>query len=252
MGRSPGPRFYRELADWWPLLSAREGYRGEAAACRQTLIEACRTPPRTLLELGCGGGNNAWHLKRDFQLTLVDLSPSMLAVSRRANPECEHLVGDMRGLRLGRVFDAVFIHDAIMYLTTERDLLRAMRTAHDHCRPGGAVVIAPDYVREDFAPRTWHGGHDGSDGRALRYLEWTWDPDPGDTTYRVDMVYVLRDRGQRVRVVRDRHVLGLFAIRVWRTLLRRAGFVPRVVTTPWGREVFVGAKRMVPARPAGP
>jgi hypothetical protein len=116
-----------------------------------------------------------------------------------------------------------------------------MRTAFAHCRPGGAVVIAPDNVREHFAARTWHGGHDGA-GRALRYLEWTWDPDPGDGTYLVDMVYLLRDRGRRMRVVRDRHVFGLFSTRVWLRLLRAAGFVPRVITAPWNREVFVGTK----------
>ena len=35
-------------------------------------------------------------------MTLVDLSEEMLAVSRELNPECEHLQGDMRTLRLGR------------------------------------------------------------------------------------------------------------------------------------------------------
>jgi SAM-dependent methyltransferase len=241
----PGlPRLYRDLADWWPLLSAPAGYRGEAESFRQTLLAACAAPPRTLLELGSGGGNTASHLKHDFRLTLVDAAPRMLAVSRRANPECEHVLGDMRHVRLGRLFDAVFIHDAIMYMTTERDLLRAMRTAFAHCRAGGAVVIAPDNVRDHFAARTWHGGHDGA-GRALRYLEWTWDPDPRDQSYVVDMMYALRDRGGRMRVVRDRHVYGLFPVRTWRGLLRRAGFLPRVVTDRWNREVFVGRK---PAR----
>ena len=74
---------------------------------------------RTLLELGSGGGNNASHLKTRFDCTLTDISPEMLALSRSLNPECEHLEGDMRTLRLGREFDVVFIHDAISYLTTE-------------------------------------------------------------------------------------------------------------------------------------
>lgn len=48
-------------------------------------------------------------------MTLVDLSPEMLTTSCALNPECEHLPGDMRTVRLGRLFDAVFIHDAIIY-----------------------------------------------------------------------------------------------------------------------------------------
>jgi len=35
----------------------------------------------------------------------------MLELSRTINPELEHLVGDMRTIRLGRTFDAVLIHD---------------------------------------------------------------------------------------------------------------------------------------------
>ena len=41
----------------------------------------------------------------------------MLELSRTLNPDCEHLEGDMRTLRLGRTFDAVLIHDAVMYMT---------------------------------------------------------------------------------------------------------------------------------------
>lgn len=110
------PKLYQELAAWWPLLSAPADYADEAAFVRQTLIAACEKPPRTLLELGSGGGNNASHLKAHFLMTLVDLSAEILAVSRDLNPECEHIAGDMRTVRLGRRFDAVFIHDAIMYM----------------------------------------------------------------------------------------------------------------------------------------
>jgi hypothetical protein len=37
----------------------------------------------------------------------------MLAVLRRLNPECDHRRGDMRAGRLGRAFDAAFVHDAV-------------------------------------------------------------------------------------------------------------------------------------------
>jgi hypothetical protein len=63
-----------------------------------------------------------------------------------------------------------------------------METCFIHCRPGGASLFVPDWVRETFRPSTQHGGHDG-DGRSLRYLEWPWDPDPTDRTYLVDVAY---------------------------------------------------------------
>jgi hypothetical protein len=46
-------------------------------------------------------------------MTLVEPSVGMLAVSRALNPDLEHVQGDMRTVRLGRHFDAVFVHDAI-------------------------------------------------------------------------------------------------------------------------------------------
>src|SRR5688572_13001382 len=115
-------KLYTELAAWWPLLSPPEEYVEEAAFFRQVLAASGLPPAPSLLELGCGGGSNALHLKAHFaQVTLTDLSPQMLAVSRTLNPDCEHLVGDMRTLWLERTFDVVFIHDAIDYMTTEED-----------------------------------------------------------------------------------------------------------------------------------
>ncbi len=176
-GEGEQPKLYDELASWFHLLTAPADYAEEAAFYRSALIDACDAPPRTLLELGSGGGNNASHLKAHFEMTLVDRSPGMLDVSRGLNPQLEHIEGDMRTVRLDRLFDAVFVHDAVMYMTTEADLRAAMETAFVHCRPGGAALFAPDHVRENFRPTTKHGGHDG-DGRSFRYLEWVWDPDP--------------------------------------------------------------------------
>ena len=236
-----GPKLYGELASWWPLLSAPADYAEEAAFFHNILLETCEYPPRTVLELGSGGGNNASHLKSHYQMTLVDQSPGMLAVSRALNPECEHIQGEMRTVRLERHFDAVFIHDAIDYMTTKDDLRRAFATVYRHCRASGIALFVPDHVRENFKAATEHGGHDGP-GRALRYLEWCYDPDVNDTTYVVDYVYVLREGSTQLSVEHDRHVCGLFARAEWLRLLAEAGFAARVVVDPYERELFIGKK----------
>ena len=126
------PRMYSEIAHWWHLLSAPENYAEEADFYRRTLEAVCAAAPRAVLELGSGGGNNASHLKRHWRMTLVDRSPDMLATSRQLNPDCEHVQGEMRNVRLGRTFDAVFVHDAVCYMTTETDLRSAMATAKSY------------------------------------------------------------------------------------------------------------------------
>lgn len=233
---------YRELAPWFHLLTAPEDYADEAAFILGLLREQARGPIATLLELGAGGGNVALHLKRHLRLTLTDISADMLAQSEAINPDCEHHVGDMRTLRLGTSFDAVLVHDAIGYLTTEAELAATFATAWEHLRPGGSAVFAPDHVRETFAPATDHGGHDGADGRGLRYLEWTTDPDPTDTTYRVDYAILLREADGTARVQHDRHVEGLFPRSRWLALLAEAGFDARAVDDPWNRLLFAARR----------
>jgi len=238
------PRLYNEFADWWPFLSCPADYEEIATFYRRTLIKNCQHHPQTLLELGSGGGNNASHLKAFFHMTLVDLSPGMLAVSKTLNPELEHIEGDMRTVRLDRLFDAVFIHDAIMYLTTENDLRQAIKTAFVHCRPGGAALFAPECVRETFQASTDHGGNDGNN-RSIRYLEWIYDPDPADTIYTCDFAYMLRE-GNEVRVEYDHHILGLFARDQWLQFIRDADFEPRMIpfvhSEVPGSEICLGIK----------
>lgn len=241
-------RLYGDLAAWWPLVSAPADYTEEAGFYRRALAEASERPLATVLELGSGGGNNASHLKHRFECTLTDVSPEMLALSRTLNPECEHIEGDMRTLRLERTFDAVFVHDAIDYMTTEQGLGAAIATAYEHCAAGGVALFVPDHVRETFEASTQHGGHDGRTSAALRYLMWTWDPDPGDTEYVADFAYLVRDETGSVRGMHDRHACGLFDRTTWLRLLGAAGFDPEVV--PADHDEAEGAEIFVARRPA--
>jgi SAM-dependent methyltransferase len=247
---APRHRFYEDLAAWWTLISPPDDYAEEAAFAATVLVSAER-PVREVLELGSGGGHNASHLATHFDLTLVDLSEAMLGRSRELNPGCRHHQGDMRTVRLGRTFDAVFVHDAVEYMTTEADLRAAMDTAFVHCRPGGVAVFLPDRTRETFEESTELGEGTGADGRAVRFLDWTWDPDPSDTWTATEWVFLLRSAAGEVEVVHERHRLGLFRRDEWLALLGDAGFVARSlpeVTTEdrRPREVFVGHRPAAP------
>jgi trans-aconitate methyltransferase len=221
-------KIYNELADWFHLLSPPKDYADEAADYVRLIDSACPSA-RTLLELGSGGGNNASYLKHRFDCTLTDLSPRMLELSRSINPECEHIVGDMRTLRLGRQFDAVFVHDAVEYMTTPDDFAQVASVAFAHTRPGGVALFVPDGTAETFVARVDDGGEDAADGRAMRWLVWTFDPDPSDGVYEVHFACLVRDKGGHVRVVHDRHVHGMFTRQLWVDVLEGAGFA---VTSP--------------------
>ena len=245
MNQSGGPKLYQDLASWWPLLSAPFEYEEEAEVYRRLLQDVAFRRLDTVLELGCGGGNNASHLKTHYEMTLTDISPQMLEVSRKLNPECEHVEGDMRSLRLERVFDAVFVHDAIGYMTTEQDLAAAMRTIAEHCEPNGAVLVAADEVAETYEDSTDHGGNDG-EGRSIRYLQWSHDMDPETSTYLMDFAYLIKENGN-MRVEHDRHVCGVFSRNTWLRLMNEAGLDMRNQTHTFSdgftSEIFVGNRR---------
>jgi SAM-dependent methyltransferase len=246
--RAPaGPRLYHELAEWYPLLTPVADYAEEAACYRRQFESHCRRPPRSLLDLGSGGGHNAAHLKQAFSCTLVDLSRAMLALSRRLNPECEHLQGDMRRVRLGRRFDCVLVHDAVSYMATRDDLALAVATAFAHTVAGGVALFQPDFVAETFMEGIETGGSD-SGGRGLRYLEWRWLSQPGATTYVNDMAYLLRRPDGGTEVVHERHLMGLFPRATWLDIIAAAGFQAMAVpfehrSNPEGvHEVFLGLR----------
>lgn len=241
-------KLYGELTEWYPLLTPVADYEKPAAFYLRLFRNHSRRPPRTLLDLGSGGGHNVAHLKAALSCTLVDLAPSMLAQSKRLNPECEHVQGDMRSIRLERVFDCVLVHDAVSYMSSRTDLSMAMATAYEHTAPGGVAVFQPDFVTETFVPGTETGGSD-ADGRGIRFLEWRWIPDGISSSYITDMAYVLRHESGVVEVLHDRHVMGLFPQGVWLELIAAAGFDPLAVPFEHssecvaGHDVFLGLKR---------
>lgn len=223
-------KLYDELIDWYRVIDPYEDHALEAEVFRAAFERAITPAPKTLLELGAGAGHNAVHLKARYRCTLSDVSERMLALSRALNPECEHVQGDMRALRLGRTFDAVLVHDAIVYMLSRDDLRRALETAYVHLRPGGAAIFAPDGVRDDFSDAT-ELLEESRGPRALRAVQWTWDPDPSDDTVQTDYAFVLRE-GAETKVVHDVHVSGMFWRATWLELLAEVGFRAELIERP--------------------
>ena len=223
-------KLYDDLTPWYRLIDPPEDHLDEATAYTRALTGAVTGRADTLLELGAGAGHNALFMKGQFRCTLTDISPKMQALSRELNPDCEHLSGDMRTLRLGRQFDAGFVHDAVCYITSLEDLAQVAVTAFDHTRPGGAALFAPDYVRERFAETSSLITADEGP-RSLRGVEWIRDPDPADSRYLVDYALLLRD-GHEVTAAHDRHEEGLFSIEEWTSVLERAGYLVSLIERP--------------------
>ncbi len=216
-------RLYRDLAWLWPLWEDVKVYKRESQHFARLIKKHSRIKARSLLDMGCGGGKNDFYLKNHFVVTGIDKSHAMLANARKLNPECEFFRRDMRNFSLRRQFDAVFINDAIAYMTNRHDLLKAFQMAHKHLKAGGAMISYPDRCKERFKQNettVWTTKRGEMD---LTFIENNYDPDPKDETFETTFVYLIRKKG-RLRIERDFHVCGLFGLHVWRRLLKQAGF----------------------------
>ena len=83
----------------------------------------------------------------------------------------------------------------------------------------------------------------------MRFIEWSWDPVPGDDKARAEYALLMRQGGE-VRMFHDRHETGLFARATWIRLLQEAGFVVDSVRRPIGDgetdEVFLCRRPLDP------
>lgn len=221
------PRLYDDLAWLWPMWGSAEEYADYCGHAMRLIRAHTQIPVHSMLDLGCGGGKNVFHLKRCCAVTGLDLSPRMLELARRFHPECEFVQGDMRSLDLGRSFDAVFVDDAISYMTTRADLQSVFAAAWLHLKPGGVMIVTPDETKETFVQNRTAATVAAETTKPadldVVFVENNYDPDPEDDHYEATMVYLIRQQG-KLRVETDRHLLGLFPLAVWRQMLMDAGF----------------------------
>jgi len=237
-------RLYSDLAYLWPIISPPEEYASEARYFADVIQEELGPGRHKLLELGVGGGHNLSHLTADFDCTAVDLSPDMLALSEGLNPGVPHHVGDMRHIRLGEMFDAVLVHDAASYLLTEDDLRDTFATAAAHLRPGGVLMVAPDWVQETF-PDGWVYDWDRKQGDIeVNIQEVMVDPDPTDSQVESTYTYTIKRSGETTVEV-DIHITGIFPLTTWSGLMGQAGFDVEVRALPpneggYGSWLFIG------------
>ena len=225
---------YGEFAHLWQQISAPQDYAEEAAELREVMFDLLQGGPEPyrpkVLEMGVGGGNSLSHLTDFVDAVATDVSPSMLEISRQLNPSAEHVIGDMRTMRLDRMFDAVIVLDAISYMLTLDDLRQTFATARAHLESGGVFIAGPDWLEGITVVPNLSCKLGSADD--LSYAEYVHDPDTSDTQIELIFDFYLPQPDGSVRVEEDRHQHGIFPLETWLLTLREAGFDSG--RTPWG------------------
>jgi SAM-dependent methyltransferase len=141
---------YTEAALYDLFYLAMRDYAADAGQLAD-LIRRTRPLCRTLLDVGCGTGEQARLLGgvHGFEIDGFDISPDMVAVARTRWPRGRFDVADMVDFHLGRRYDGVLnLFGAIAHALTLpwlRDTLACMR---DHLAPGGVAILQP-YLTPD-------------------------------------------------------------------------------------------------------
>ena len=215
---------YTDLAWLWPMWGdAATEYAHYGQHINGLIRQYAKRPVATLLDIGCGGGKNVLNLKREFNVTGLDLSSAMLAQAKELNPDCTFVQGDMRTFRLGRAFDAVLMDDAISHMNCRADFVAAFRTASAHLNPGGVLIATPDVTIETFRQNKTTTTPATRNGLDVVFVENVYDPDPTDEQYETTILYLIRDYG-RLRIETDRWTMGIFSLDTWKRVLLETGF----------------------------
>lgn len=215
---------YNDLAWAWPIISPFEDYEEEATRFADILKENSPFPIQTLLHLACGGGHLDYWLKRRFSVTGVDLNPGMLANGAKLNPEVEYLQEDIRTLTMDRIFDAVVCFDSLVHCTTPEDLKACFEAAYRALRPGGCFLTYQEIIPETFTQNCTTSTTHGSDDFEITLIENNYDPDLGDCTFEGLFIYLIRRRGEDLRVEVEMFLGGVFPTDLWLKLMEEAGF----------------------------
>lgn len=216
-------RLYKDLAEFFPVITPPEDYIEETEYFTQIIKHTSLIDAKTVLNLGCGAGNNDFTLKKHFSVVGVDVSRDMLKIAKKLNPKVTYVKGDMRMIRIKKKFDVVTAFDAINYMTTLDDLRAAFGTAYHHLKPGGVFITILEETPESFVQNMTRTSIHAKGGKEVVFIENLYDPDPKDSTYELTLTYLIRKNGA-LKIETDRHLCGIFQMDTWFDLLQEAGF----------------------------
>lgn len=237
-----GPLMFTRLARFYDLLVGEKDYRAEVRYLEALAQRFGRSDGRAWLDVACGTGRHLEFLRRNYEVTGVDVSAAMLRVARRRLPGIRLLRGDMRALDLHEPFDVVScLFSAIGHLRTQRELSKAFANFASHLKPGGVAIVEPWIDPSIFTPGYLHVVTKTKGGVSVARMSRSYRQ--GRHSY-VRFHYLIGERGRPVRYFEETDKGLLVPRRRLLELLRGAGlnarFLPHGLTR--GRGLLIGQR----------
>jgi SAM-dependent methyltransferase len=173
-------------ADAYDVIYREKDYAGEAANAAELIARHGGGTVRSIVDLGCGTGKHGFLLAESgFDVVGLDQSEAMLARARarkagyKGKGKIDFAAADIRNFDLGRRFDAaLMMFNVLGYMTTNADLVSALRAIRRHLRDDGLFICdiwyGPAIVRDPPGDRLKEFG----DGRRTLRRVVTAEHDP--------------------------------------------------------------------------
>lgn len=97
---------------------------------------------RSVLELGCGTGNNLLTFDKNIKLTGVDISGEMLKIAKRKVPTCRFYRKDIRDFNSDKKFDLVIcLYDTLNHILLFSEWKKLFARVHRFLNDGGLFIF---------------------------------------------------------------------------------------------------------------
>ena len=219
--------FHKSAAYYDAIYRELKDYADEAEKL-DYLLGLFEPKPKRILDVGCGTGEHAMRLARDFgyQVDGIDIEPKFIEIAARKTPHGNFQVADMQDFQLRRKYDAILcLFTSIAYVETEVGLRNAFACMAKHIQQGGWLVCEP-WAR----PENWADGqvdaieaHDPATGETITRRRI--GKRDGDVSV-LKIEYSLSKESEK-QSFEEVHRLGLFTQEQMTNALEAAGFKPR-------------------------
>lgn len=220
-------------ASVYDALYRDKDYAGECDLLTRLFAQYGDGPVGSVLDLGCGTGGHAIPLAgRGLTVTGVDAAPAMLDIARGkvaalagSGAPIDFIAGDIRMLRLNRLFDAAIMMFAVLgYQRTDGDVLSTLASVRRHLVPGGLFLFDFWYgpAVMNLRPEDRVRSIQQADGYIRRTTRTDIDTDARICRVHFTVAHTIGE--QRLEDVQETHGMRFFFSDELQTFLTASGF----------------------------
>ena len=144
---------YKKLAKYYDASYHWKDYKKESESIHLLIKKYKKTKGNDLLEVACGTGNHIKYLRKNYNITGIDLNKQMLDIAKNKFADIKFVIEDMRSFSLKKKFDVIVcLFSSIAYMQNKTELKKAVKNFSRHLADGGVMIIEPFIRPEAFEP----------------------------------------------------------------------------------------------------